>query len=149
MSAGAMPRVSRACSAMGLVTALVSGCQGAGKGQAAALDDALDRYRRAVGPERASASRALAEVPCTGSDVCAAKETCLAAVDSTTRAFALKDEVALAVGDLQAKRMAPDAAAAQALPGKLDEATLLLGQGRGKMADCEKMLVDLRLHYGH
>src|SRR5579872_5850167 len=105
-----MQGVLRACVAMGLVAALVSGCQSAGRGQAAALDDALDRYRRAVGPERESASRALADVPCTSPDVCAAKETCLAAVDSTTRALALKDEVALAVGDLQAKRMAPDAA---------------------------------------
>src|SRR6516165_8173491 len=110
-----------------LALVLSLGCHGSGKGQAAALDEAVDRYRRAAGAERASASQAVADFPCVSPDVCAAKETCESAVVATTRALALKDEVALAVGELQDGRMPRDAAAAQALAGKLDDASLLLG----------------------
>ena len=67
----------------------------------------------------------------------------------TMRALALKDEVARMLGDLQEKRVALDAAAAQELPGKLDEATRLLQEGRTQMAECDKKLADLELHYGH
>jgi hypothetical protein len=53
------------------------------------------------------------------------------------------------LGDLQERRLPLDAAAAQELPGKLDEATRLLQEGRTKMADCDKKLADLELRYGH
>jgi hypothetical protein len=72
----------------------------------------------------------------------------LAALGPTTRALALKDEVARRLGDLQEKRLPLDAAAAQALPGQLDEATRLLQEGRTNMADCDKQLVELRMRYG-
>lgn len=128
---------------------LVLGCHGSGKGEAAALDDAVDRYRRAEGPRKASESQAVADLSCTVSEVCDAKKACLAAMGPTTRALALKDEVARMLVELQEKRLALDAAAAEELPGKLDEATKLLQEGKAKMADCEKQLVDLRLHFGH
>jgi hypothetical protein len=123
-------------------------CHESGKREAATLDEAVDRYRRAEGAEKASRAQAVADAPCAIPEVCDAKNTCLAAIGPTTRALALKDEVARLLGDLQEKRLPVDAAAAQALPAKLDEATALLQQGRAKMADCEKQLVDLRLYYG-
>jgi hypothetical protein len=123
-------------------------CHGSGKREASSLDEAVDRYRRAEGAEKASQAQAVADAPCTIPQVCDAKKTCLAAIGPTTRALALKDEVARLLGDLQEKRLPLDAGVAQALPAKLDQATALLQQGRAKMADCEKQLVDLRLDYG-
>jgi hypothetical protein len=131
------------------LTASLGGCHGSGKREAASLDEAVDRYRRAEGSERVSRAQALTDVSCTVPEVCVAKEACLAAVGPTTRALALKEDVARILGDLQAKRLALDAPSAQALPERLDEATRLLQEGRAKMADCERQLGDLRLHYGH
>jgi hypothetical protein len=128
---------------------LLCACQGSGKAEAASLDDAVDRYRRAEGSQKASELQAVTDLPCANAEVCDAKETCLGAMRPTTRALSLKDEVARMLADLQGKRLPVDAEAAQSLPAKLDEATRLLQEGRGKMADCEKKLADLRLHYGH
>ena len=124
-------------------------CLGAGKGEATSLDDAVDRYRRAEGPQKLSELQAVTDLPCSIAEVCEAKAACLAAMGPTTRALALKDEVARVLGDLQEKRLPLDAAAAEELPGKLDEATHLLQEGRAQMADCDKKLADLELHYGH
>ena len=133
-----------------LLPALALGaCHGSGKGEAASLDDAVDRYRRAEGAEQLSKMQAVTDLPCTIPEVCEAKAACLAAMAPTTRALALRDEVARMLGDLQENRLPLDAAAAQELPGKLDEATRLLQEGRTKMAECDKKLADLELHYGH
>jgi len=131
------------------ISLLVLGCHGSGRGEAAALDDAVDRYRRAEATQKASESQTVADLSCTVPEVCDAKKACLAAMGPTTRALAIKDEVARMLVELQQKRLPLDAASAQELPGKLDEATQLLQEGKAKMADCEKQLVDLRLHFGH
>jgi hypothetical protein len=128
---------------------LLYACPGPDKAQATSLDDAVDRYRRAEGPQKESELQTVADLPCAAVEVCEAKEVCLAAMRPTTRALGLKDEVARTLGDLQGKRLPLDAEAAQSLPAKLDEATTLLQEGRGKMAECERKLADLRLHYGH
>lgn len=128
---------------------VLGACHGSGKGEATSLDDAVDRYRRAEGPQKLSELQAVTDLPCTIAEVCEAKTACLAAIGPTTRALALKDEVGRMLGDLQEKRLPLDAAAAQELPGKLDEATRLLQEGRTQMTDCDKKLADLQLHYGH
>jgi hypothetical protein len=128
---------------------VVVACHGSGKGEATSLDDAVDRYRRAEGAQKLSELQAVTDMPCSIAEVCEAKATCVAAMGPTMRALALKDEVARMLGDLQEKRVALDAAAAQELPGKLDEATRLLQEGRTQMAECDKKLADLELHYGH
>jgi hypothetical protein len=80
--------------------------------------------------------------------VCDAKRACLAAIQPTAQALALKEEVAARIEDLQSKRLSPDSPEAQALPGKLDLAARLLSEGRAKMPECEKKLADLRLASG-
>jgi hypothetical protein len=115
-------------------------CGGGAKRESAALSDAVDRYRRADDGSKASQGQSVVAVACTVAEVCAAKRACLAAIDPTTRALALKDEVAARLVDLQAKRLAPDAPEAAALPGKLDEAERLLHEGRTQMADCDAKL---------
>jgi len=124
-----------------VVACTLGACAGSARRESAALADAVDRYRRAENGSKASQGQSVLAVACTNAEVCAAKQACLAAVDPTTRALALKDEVAARLVDLQAKRLAPDAPEADALPGKLDEAERLLREGRAKMADCDAKLV--------
>jgi hypothetical protein len=126
----------------------LSACGGAAKRETASLAAAVDRYRSADGASRAARAEGIAAVVCTDARVCDTKQTCLAAIDATGRALALKDEVASRLVDIEQKRLAPDAPEAAALPGKLDEAERLLGEGRAKMASCEKGLTDLRTQYG-
>lgn len=126
-----------------VLACLLGACAGSARRESAALADAVDRYRRAENGTRASQGQAVLAVVCTAAEVCAAKQACLAAIDPTTRALALKDEVAARLVDIQAKRLSPDAPEADALPSKLDEAERLLGEGRTKMADCDAKLVKL------
>jgi cell pole-organizing protein PopZ len=131
------------CSSLAL-----AGCTGAGKREAATLADAVDRFRRANDASKAAQAQAVAAVACTDPKVCDAKQVCVAAIEPTARAFALKDEVTRRLEDIEQKRVAPDAPEAQHLPDQLDEAQKLLEQGRAKMGDCEKKLADLRVDFG-
>ncbi len=130
------------------VIVVVSGCATGAKGQAAALVAAVDRFRRADVASKAAEAAAVAAVTCTDANVCGAKNVCLAAIDPTARALALKNEVALRVADIEARRLAPDSAEAQALPSKLEEAGKLLRQGHEKMGDCERRLAELQMEHG-
>jgi hypothetical protein len=131
----------------GLASALAA-CGGPGKREATTLADAVDRYRRADEASKEAAGKAVAAVECTDAKVCDAKQACLAAIEPTTRSIALKNEVARMLGEIEAKRLAPDAPEAAALPGKLDEAERLLKDGRAGMARCDARLTDLRVAFG-
>jgi hypothetical protein len=138
-----------ALAATELVSALlVSGCEGSGKRETTALLDAVDRYRLANTAAKADRAAAVGRLDCTEAAVCEAKRACVAGVEATTRAMQLKDEVTARLADLEQHRLLPDAPEAEALPGKLDEAGRLLQVGRDKMGDCERMIAELRLHYG-
>ena len=126
----------------------LTACSGPGKREAAALVAAVDRYRQAAGASKEAEGQAVAGVPCSDSRVCDAKQACVAAIEPTTRALALKDEVSRRLVDLEGKRLAPDSPEADALPGKLDEAERLLKDGRARMAACDARLTDLRVAFG-
>jgi len=134
--------------AWGLAVAMASACTSAGKHETAALSDAMDRYRRADDAQREAMGRAVAAVSCSEPRVCEAKASCLAAIEPTDRAFALKAEVERRLADIEGKRLDPDAPEAQALPGKLDEAKKLIDEARGNMALCDRQLADLHLAFG-
>jgi hypothetical protein len=123
-------------------------CSGSIKRETASLIAAMDLYERADDASKGVQAQAVAAVACSAAPVCDAKRACLAAIGPTTQALALKSEVSARIDDLQAHRLAPDSAEAQALPGKLDLAAKLLNDGRAKMPECEKKLTDLRLSSG-
>jgi hypothetical protein len=123
-------------------------CSGAAKRETSTLITAVDRYRRADATSKAAEALAVSHVECTNARVCGAKVACVAAIDPTTRALALKDEVARRLVDLQEKRIAPTSPEAQTLPDKLDEATRLLREGRTKMSECDRQLTDLVVEFG-
>lgn len=131
-----------------LVTCALAACATNARRESVSLADAVDRYRHADSTAKAFQRQAVLTVACTDADVCAAKQACLAAIDPTTRALELKDEVAARLGDIQAKRLALDAPEADGLPAKLDEAERLLHEGRAKMADCDARLLALRARHG-
>jgi hypothetical protein len=125
-----------------------TGCTGAGKLEAASLVNAVDAYRHAPGPAKADRGKAVGDVPCTVTKVCEAKLACLAAIEPTVRAMALKDEVTARIAEIEKGTLAKDSPEAQALPGKLDEAERLLTDGRAKMQACDAKLTDLHIDFG-
>lgn len=141
----------RATSALLPLAALclaLSACANTAKREAGALVTAVDAYRHALGPEKAVLGKAVEAVACTDARVCAAKEACVAAIQPTVAAIALKDQVAAGVTAIERDAMAPDAPEARALPGKLDEAERLLREGREKMSECDARLTDLHVDLG-
>jgi hypothetical protein len=123
-------------------------CSGSVKRETSSLVAAVDRYRRADDASKGAQVQAVAAVACSAAQVCDAKRACLAAIEPTAQALALKAEVAERIEDLQSRRLSQDSPEAQALPGKLDLAAKLLEQGHAKMPACERMLADLRVASG-
>src|ERR1700677_2016590 len=120
-----------AAAAAALVTAsLLGGCGRSTKSEATALAAAVDRCRRADAASRPQEVKTVEDFACTADDVCAARQSCAEALARTAEALAIKDRVARRLDDIEAKRLAIDDPEAEALPGQLDTATRLLGQGR-------------------
>ena len=129
-------------------TPVLLACSGSVKRETASLVAAVDRYERADDASKGAQVQAVAAVACSAAQVCDAKRACLAAMEPTAQALALKEEVAARIEDLQNKRLSQDSPEAQALPGKLDLAAKLLKEGRAKMPACERKLADLRIASG-
>ena len=126
----------------------VLGACASGKREAASLVTAVDAYRHASGPSKVDLAHAVSAVECSNDKVCEAKQACVAAIDPTVRAIALKDEVTAGVTAIEKGTMPPDSPEAKALPGKLDEAEKLLKDGREKMGACDARLTDLHVDFG-
>ncbi|HEY3821292.1 MAG TPA: hypothetical protein VGL81_29200 [Polyangiaceae bacterium] len=130
------------------VACVLAACSNPGKREAASLADAVDHYRRASDGSKEAEGKAVAAVACSDARVCDAKQACVAAIEPTTRALALKDEAARLLVEIEQKRLAPDAPEVEALPAKLDEAERLLKEGRAGMVRCDARLTDLRVTFG-
>jgi len=123
-------------------------CTDTGKRETAILTAAVDGYRRADSASKPTQATRVAAVACTDERVCDAKRACVAAIDPTTRALSLKDEVEQSVRDIEAKRISVDSPAARVLPAKLGEAEALLNDGRQKMSTCDRKLAELEVKIG-
>lgn len=130
------------------LAATSAACGGEARRESAALLEAVDRYRDADASSKLVRGQAVAAVACSAGPVCSAKRVCLAAIEPTTRALQLRDDVARRVADIEQKHLDVAPPEKQALSGKLDEATELLQAGREKMSECERRLADLRVQYG-
>jgi hypothetical protein len=125
----------------------VASCGRSARSEAVALTNAVDRSRKAGAATRSVEVKKVEDFPCTAEDVCAAKLSCAEALERTAQALDIKDKVAARLGDIEAKRLAPDDPEAEALPDQLDMATRLLGQGRVKMSICDARLAELTVKY--
>ena len=133
---------------LAVLVGVATACTATAKREADTLASAVEAYRRTDGPMKAARARAVSEVACSDQRVCDAKADCVAAVDATTKALALKDEVAAKVGDIERGALDRNSPEAQALPGKLDEAETFLKEGRDKMRLCDEKLANLRVEVG-
>ena len=138
---------SRGLLGLGLLCALCVACA-SGKRESASLVVAVDRYRAAEMGGKGPLADAIAAVPCSVDEVCAAKEACVASARPTARGAALKAEVESSLAELHAGRITQEQAASRGLAGKLDEASRLLDEGHDKLAACDARITALRLEYG-
>jgi hypothetical protein len=148
MASPICPRIPwRLWGAAGLLFFLA--CQGgAAKRESVALTEAVDRYRNAEDAAKSERAQGVLAIACTDATVCDVKRICMAAIEPTTKALALKNEVAQRLNDLDRKKLSPDSPEVAELPGKLDDATRMLQEGRAKMGDCDKRLAELRVQFG-
>ncbi|HEY8088404.1 MAG TPA: hypothetical protein VIF09_11180 [Polyangiaceae bacterium] len=123
------------------------GCT-SGKQDAASLATAVDRYRKASLDAKKPLVDALEAVPCSDEDVCAAKSACLAAARPTVKGMALMAEVRLALDAVDAGTLGVPEAASRGLPGKLDEASRLLEEGKSRVGECDARVLALKSRYG-
>jgi hypothetical protein len=119
-----------------------------GKRESASLVEAVDRYRRAEMASKGPLADALDAVPCSVSEVCAAKAACVAASRPTAEGVALKAEVEWSLAALHAGKITQEEAASRNLPAKLGRAGQLLDEGYAKLPVCDARITALRLQYG-
>ncbi len=91
---------------------------------------------------------AIAAVPCSAPEVCAAKEACVASARPTAEGVALKAQVEAALAELHAGKLTQEEAASRGLAQKLDQASQLLDEGHAKLSACDAKVTALRLEYG-
>jgi hypothetical protein len=116
--------------------------------EAASLIEAVDRYRKAEMNAKGPLADALAKVPCSAAEVCAAKEACLATARPTVKGMALKAEVEAALGALRRDGGSLEGASSKGLVQTLDQATGLLEEGEARLPACDARVTALRLEYG-
>lgn len=117
------------------------------KQEAASLVAAVDRFHRAENADKPEREKAIAQVVCAEAEVCEAKRLCDAAAKATAAGLLLKGEVERGLAALEKGALAKTDEAAQALPGKLDEAGKLLADGHAQMPACDQKILALRGRY--
>lgn len=132
--------------AVGLV-ALVPACGTGSKQEAAQVVEAVERFRRADNAAKPDTVGTLRAVKCSASDVCKARDACLAAAEATSRALRIKSEVEQGLLAIEKDAMARDAPEARALPAKLDEAESLLKEGFAALPACDDHVMGLKRKY--
>ena len=137
---------SRVGVALGVALALAA-CSHA-KEESRGVTAAVERWRAAVDADKEAAADALAAAPCTDAEVCEAKRACLEVATPTVKSLALKTEVERTLAEIRAGRIARESPEAQALPGKLDEASRLLSEAASRIEPCDTRATALERKYG-
>ena len=125
----------------------LSGCSAGAKQEAAQVVEAMDRFRKADNPAKPDTVATLRAVKCSATDVCRARDACLASAEATAKALRLKSEVEQGLGAIEKDAMARDSADAKALPAKLDEAENLLKEGFAALPACDDQVMALKRKY--
>jgi hypothetical protein len=130
----------------GLLTCalVLAGCSTGARQEAAQVVEAVDRFRKADNPGKPAAAEALRAVKCSASDVCQARDACLASAEATAKAMRLKSEVEQGLDQVEKDAMPRDSADARALPAKLDEAEALLKEGFSLLPACDDRIMALK-----
>lgn len=118
------------------------------KPEAAAVINAVDRFRRAENPQKPAAADALDAVACSDPEVCAAKDACAKSARATAKGLKLKNEVERGLADVESGKLAKDDPAAQALQGKLLESMSANDEGHRLLPACDDKILTLKRKYG-
>ena len=133
-----------ALSPIALAALLALACTPRGKEETAMLIAAVDRVRGAPDASKSDAVAPLKAVPCDEPSICEVKKECVAFAEKTVAGLALKTEVERTLAAVTAGKLAAADPAAQALPGKLDDASRLLREGEASLVKCDERLVHLK-----
>lgn len=128
------------------ILVLLVACGGT-KREASAVVGAVDRFRDAENSRKPDLADALAQVPCTDAEVCAAKKACVAAADPMARGLRMQHDVEQGLADLQAGKLSKDDPIVKDLPAKLEESNRLRDEGDKALDDCNRQVTSLRLKY--
>jgi len=128
----------------GVSFALLPACDSTEKKEAEQLVFAVERFRKADNPSKPSAVDTLRAVRCSATDVCRARDACLASAEATSRALRLKSEVEQGLLSLEKGTITKESDEARALPFKLDEADGLLKEGFERLGPCDDQIMALR-----
>ena len=130
-----------------LLTLTLAGCTPGAKQEAAQVVEAVDRFRKADNAAKPATVETLRAVKCSASDVCKARDACLASAEATSKALRLKSEVEQGLSAIEKDAMPRDSSEARALPAKLDEAESLLKEGFAALPACDDQIMALKRKY--
>jgi hypothetical protein len=122
-------------------------CRAGARAEAERLAASVDRFRRAENVDKPTSLESLRAVPCSASDVCRARDACLASAEATVKALRLKQDVEDGLGLVERGELPRESLEAQALPEKLDEAEALLKEGFSLLPACDDKMIALRRTY--
>jgi hypothetical protein len=143
--ARSMADLAIAFALLGAGLATLASCTPRGKEETAMLARAVDRVRSAPESDKTAAAAALEAVPCDEQQaICDVKAECVVFAKKTVAGLARKSEVERTLADVQAGKLAPTDPAAEALAGKLDEASALLKEGEAALVECDQRLAHLK-----
>ncbi len=123
---------------------LLAACDSGPRREAESLSVAVDRFRQADNATRPAAADALRAVPCTATDVCQARDACLAFSEPTAKALRLKHEVEEGLKQLETGALPKDSPAARMLPEKLEQAEAMLREGQSRLTSCDDQMLALK-----
>lgn len=130
--------------ALALFISVHSACTSGARQEAAQVVEAVDRFRKADNVGKPAQVESLRAVKCSATDVCKARDACLASAEATSKALRLKSEVEQGLSAVEKGTMPRDSDAAKALPGKLDEAEALLKEGFAALPACDDQIMALK-----
>jgi hypothetical protein len=138
--------VAAAAAALGI--ALLPSCTPGGRQEAQQVAEAMDRFRKADNAAKPATVGTLRAVKCSATDVCHARDACLASAEATSKSLVLKSEVEQTLSAVEKGTLSKDAPEARALAGKLDEAETLLKEGFAALPPCDDQMMTLKRNYG-
>lgn len=130
--------MKRAC----LLVLVLVACNSAARTETQQLVTAVDRFRKAENAAKPSHVDAIKNSPCTDSEVCAARATCLESAEATAKGLSLTSQA----GALM-KTVTPGDDTAP-IERMLDDAKKSNEAGRKKLDDCDDRLIALKRKYG-
>lgn len=139
-----MKRLTSLILLLGPALVVCSGCESSERREANSVVTAITRFRHADHASTPAAVEALKATPCSVVEVCQARDTCLAAGESTSKALMLKSEVERALAKIEKGELAPDSVEAKGLATKLDEAETLLKKGHESLPACDEQVQALK-----